>query len=75
LRAGFGVIEKHLLKIAQSKQQQGIRRDLVFDASILLHHRRQAIACRLATTPGLCRGFSTRHRELDYNRVEGAVTT
>ena len=75
LRPGLGVIEKHLVKIAQPEQQQRIRRNLVFDAPILLHHRRQAIARRFAITPGLGLGFSTRHRGLDYSGGAGAVTT
>jgi hypothetical protein len=41
LRAGFGVVEKHLVEIAQAEQQEGFARQFAFDAAILRHHRRQ----------------------------------
>jgi hypothetical protein len=47
----------------------------VFDAPILLHHGRQAVARRLVVTPGLGLGFSTRHRGSDYSGGTVVVTT
>ena len=37
------VVEEHLVKIAQAKQQDGIMGDLPLNAVILLHHRRCAL--------------------------------
>jgi hypothetical protein len=39
-RASFGVLEKHLVEIAQPEEQKGFARQLAFDAAILRHHRR-----------------------------------
>jgi hypothetical protein len=39
LRAVAGVFEKHLVEIAESKQQQRIVGQLAFDAPVLRHHR------------------------------------
>ena len=38
----FRILEKHLVKIAQPKKQQRIRRQSPPDALILLHHRRES---------------------------------
>ena len=37
-RPGLGVLEKHLIKIPQAEQQQGIGRQFAFDAAVLRHH-------------------------------------
>jgi hypothetical protein len=52
LRAGLGVLEKHFVKVAQAEEQQGIFRQLAFDAAILRHH-------------GSERGFGRRHLRAD----------
>ena len=36
---GFRIVEKHLVEIAETKQQQCVGRYLVLDAPVLLHHR------------------------------------
>ena len=41
LRAGLRVLEKHLVEIAEPKQQQRILRQFAFDAAILRHHGRE----------------------------------
>ena len=39
-RANFGILKKHLIKVAEPKKQEGIRRQAAFDLEILLHHGR-----------------------------------
>ncbi len=39
LRPGQGVVEKHFVKVAQPKEQQGLFRQFALDAAILRHHR------------------------------------
>ena len=41
LRAGAGVLEEQLVKIAQAEEQQGFGRQFAFDAAVLRHHGRQ----------------------------------
>ena len=41
LRAGLGVLEKHLVKIAEPEQQQRVLGQFAFDAAILRHHGRE----------------------------------
>jgi hypothetical protein len=41
LGAGFGVLEKHFVKVAEPKEQDCLARQFAFDAAILRHHRRQ----------------------------------
>ena len=66
LRTGLGIVEEHLVEVTQPKQQQRVGRNLVFDAPILLHHRRETV--------GLCCGLRTRHRGSDYSDGQRAVT-
>ena len=39
LRPGQGVVKKHLVKVAQAKEQQRLFRQFALDAAILRHHR------------------------------------
>ena len=41
LRAGLGVLEKHLVEITEPEQQQRVLGQFAFDAAILRHHRRE----------------------------------
>jgi hypothetical protein len=43
LRAGLRVLEKHFVKIAEPKQKNRVARQIVFEAAILRHHRRELI--------------------------------
>jgi len=40
-RRGDGVIEKHLVEIAQAEEQDGLARQPAFDLEVLLHHGRE----------------------------------
>ena len=55
LRARLGVLEEHLVKIAQAEQEQRFGRQFAFDAAVLRHHGRQL--CRRVALHGQRKRF------------------
>jgi hypothetical protein len=55
-RGFFRVVEKQLVKIAEPKEQQGIRRDAGAQPLVLLHHRGERVGhgFRMESAPGDC---------------------